>query len=185
MSLPNLLPCDGEKLKAHKAIVCPQSRYFDAAFSGEFQEGYQNCIDLPGHDVRIIRDVLSFLYLGDYGKNAFHEVADSNPVTDDHNGDGMTSESSIHEIYRHLRVYVTADIFGIDDLKISKKRLARWVEQKWREDSFPLLAAEILRSSPPHDKDLSDVLANVIAENIASFIAKDSMLDVLKSSGGA
>lgn len=56
MSLPNLLPvmqellqmgkhsdftikCDGETLKAHKAIVCPQSRYFDAALSGEFQVG--------------------------------------------------------------------------------------------------------------------------------------------------
>ncbi|BDD61169.1 hypothetical protein MAP00_006240 [Monascus purpureus] len=202
MSLPNLLPvmqellqmgkhsdftikCDGETLKAHKAIVCPQSRYFDAALSGEFQESYQNCIDLSGHDVRTIRDVLSFLYLGDYDKNVSHEVADGDTVTEDHGGDGLTLESSVHNgIYRHLRVYVTADMFGIDNLKeISKKRLTQWIEQKWAEDSFPILAAEILRSSPPHDEQLSDVLADVIAKNIASLIATDPMLEVLENSG--
>jgi hypothetical protein len=148
------------------------------------QESYQNCIDLAGHEIRTIRDVPSFLYLGDYN-NVSHVVAEGNSTSEASDGDGMSSESSIHnEIYRHLRVYVTADMFGIDDSKkISKKRLARWVEQKWSEDSFPLLAGEILRSSPPHDKELSSVLANVIAKNIASFTAKGSMLDVLKSSG--
>ncbi|GMF71913.1 unnamed protein product [Aspergillus oryzae] len=75
-----------------------------------------------------------FLYPGDYDNNPSHEMTGGNSTsteTQTHHGDVMTSESRIRdEMYKHLRVYVTADMLGIDDLmkKISRNCLAWWVE---------------------------------------------------------
>ena len=39
-----LITCKGNEFKAHRAIVCPQSSFFDAALSGGFKVG---AISLP------------------------------------------------------------------------------------------------------------------------------------------
>lgn len=90
-------------------------------------------IDLADHDVNTTRNMF-FLYPGDYDNNPSHEMTGGNSTsteTQTHHGDVMTSESRIRdEMYKHLRVYVTADMLGIDDLmkKISRNCLAWWVE---------------------------------------------------------
>ena len=98
------------------------------------QEIYQSFINLAGHDVSTIRNMLFLLYLGNYDKHASHEMAGGNSTTatQTYHGEDMTPESSIHdEMYKHLRVYVTAGMFGIDDLKkILRNCLAWWLEKK-------------------------------------------------------
>ncbi|KAI8237252.1 Speckle-type POZ protein-like B [Colletotrichum sp. SAR 10_86] len=58
--------CNGSTFKAHRAIVCPQSSFFDKAFSAPFKEAASGTIDLPDDEPSIFRRLLQFLYTGNY-----------------------------------------------------------------------------------------------------------------------
>ncbi|KAH0431805.1 hypothetical protein CcaCcLH18_06808 [Colletotrichum camelliae] len=77
------ITCNGSTFKAHRAIVCPQSSFFDKAFSASFkvatqtrffgivadieeQEAASGTIDLPEDEPSIFRRLLQFLYTGNY-----------------------------------------------------------------------------------------------------------------------
>ncbi|KAK4232676.1 BTB/POZ protein, partial [Achaetomium macrosporum] len=60
------ITCGGRELKAHRAIVCSQSRFFDKAFSGGFSEAVTGVIDLPEDDPDVLERFLQFLYTGTY-----------------------------------------------------------------------------------------------------------------------
>lgn len=145
-------------------------------------------IDLADHDVNTTRNMF-FLYPGDYDNNPSHEMTGGNSTsteTQTHHGDVMTSESRIHdEMYKHLRVlrdrgYAWHRRLDEEDFE----KLSALVGRELMERILVyLLAAEILWSLSPYNMEHSDMLAKVIAENIACFIGKDSMLDILENSG--
>ncbi|ELQ44846.1 hypothetical protein M0657_010637 [Pyricularia oryzae] len=60
-----LLRCNGIELRAHRAIVCTQSAWFDRACSGAFQDDYERIIDFPDERPEILYKVLEFLYTED------------------------------------------------------------------------------------------------------------------------
>ncbi|KAK1994716.1 POZ domain-containing protein [Colletotrichum falcatum] len=60
------ITCNGSTFKAHRAIVCSQSSFFDKAFSAPFMEAASGTIDLPEDDPTILRRLLEFLYTGNY-----------------------------------------------------------------------------------------------------------------------
>lgn len=60
-----LLRCNGIELRAHRAIVCTQSSWFDRACSGAFQDEYERIIDFPNERPEILYKLLEFLYTED------------------------------------------------------------------------------------------------------------------------
>ncbi|KAK3896388.1 speckle-type POZ protein-like B, partial [Staphylotrichum tortipilum] len=58
--------CGGREFKAHRAIVCPQSRFFDRALTGGFAEAATGIVDLPEDDPEVVQRFLEFLYTGTY-----------------------------------------------------------------------------------------------------------------------
>ncbi|KAK7415696.1 hypothetical protein QQX98_005731 [Neonectria punicea] len=58
--------CGGHEFKAHRAIVCTQSSFFDGAFSTSFKEAASKTIELPEDDPEVIKRFLEFLYTGSY-----------------------------------------------------------------------------------------------------------------------
>lgn len=77
------LTCAARSIPTHRAIVCPQSGFFDAACSGKFlvsgdgkktwytlltavQESKCQNINLEDDDVECVRKMLSFMYKGTY-----------------------------------------------------------------------------------------------------------------------
>ncbi|KAL1836765.1 hypothetical protein VTJ49DRAFT_4705 [Mycothermus thermophilus] len=58
--------CGGREFKAHRAIVCPQSPFFDKAMSGAFAEARTQIVDLPEDDPDVLERFLEFLYTGNY-----------------------------------------------------------------------------------------------------------------------
>ncbi|KAK3896845.1 hypothetical protein C8A05DRAFT_48292 [Staphylotrichum tortipilum] len=58
--------CGGREFKAHRAIVCPQSRFFDRALTGGFAEAATGIVDLPEDDPEVVERFLQFLYTGTY-----------------------------------------------------------------------------------------------------------------------
>ncbi|KAH8688392.1 BTB/POZ protein [Ilyonectria robusta] len=58
--------CGGREFKAHRAIICTQSSFFDRAFSSDFREATSQTIDLPEDDPAVLERILEFLYKGNY-----------------------------------------------------------------------------------------------------------------------
>ncbi|KAJ3518930.1 hypothetical protein NM208_g14327 [Fusarium decemcellulare] len=58
--------CRGKEFKVHRAVVCPQSRFFRAALTSNFREGISQTIELPEDDPDILERFLEFMYTGSY-----------------------------------------------------------------------------------------------------------------------
>ncbi|KAF4963623.1 hypothetical protein FSARC_8408 [Fusarium sarcochroum] len=61
-----IILCDGREFKAHRAIVCTQSSFFDKALSNNLKEATDRVIELPEDDPDILERFLEFLYTGTY-----------------------------------------------------------------------------------------------------------------------
>ncbi|KAH6624043.1 BTB/POZ protein [Chaetomium sp. MPI-SDFR-AT-0129] len=58
--------CGGREFPAHRAIVCPQSSFFDAALTSGFVETHTRIVELPEDDPDVLERFLQFLYTGTY-----------------------------------------------------------------------------------------------------------------------
>ncbi|KAK4118054.1 POZ domain-containing protein [Parathielavia appendiculata] len=58
--------CGDRVFKAHRAIVCSQSAFFDKALTGGFSEAATSIINLPEDDPDVMERFLEFLYTGTY-----------------------------------------------------------------------------------------------------------------------
>ncbi|KAL2177482.1 uncharacterized protein P884DRAFT_269857 [Thermothelomyces heterothallicus CBS 202.75] len=61
-----IVRCGGREFKAHRAIVCPQSPFFDRAITGGFSESTTGVVELPDDDPNVLERFLQFLYTGNY-----------------------------------------------------------------------------------------------------------------------
>lgn len=59
--------CGGERIPIHRAVVCPQSKFFEKALSGGFVEALTGEVNLPEDDLQTFRKFLTYLYTGNYG----------------------------------------------------------------------------------------------------------------------
>ncbi|KAM0432994.1 hypothetical protein ACHAPT_004699 [Fusarium lateritium] len=72
--------CGGRDFKAHCAIVCTQSSFFDRALGSNFKVGYatkgheatSRVVELPDDDPDVLERFLEFLYTGTYTDNVNH-----------------------------------------------------------------------------------------------------------------
>ncbi|QDS71484.1 hypothetical protein FKW77_004412 [Venturia effusa] len=86
----------GTMIKAHKSIVCAQSKFFENACKpGRFKEGQENVVILELGDSDTIKAMINFLYTAHYPANSAHR-----PL-----------------FHFHARMYIVADFFDIASLK--------------------------------------------------------------------
>ncbi|PFH61461.1 hypothetical protein XA68_17292 [Ophiocordyceps unilateralis] len=58
--------CGGRDFKTHRAILCPQSSFFDKACHSGFKESVTGVVELPEDDPDILDRFLQFIYSGNY-----------------------------------------------------------------------------------------------------------------------
>ncbi|KAM0239509.1 hypothetical protein ACHAP5_008299 [Fusarium lateritium] len=58
--------CGGREFKAHRAVVCTQSSFFDKAMTSNFKEATSRVVELPEDDPDVVEHFLEFLYTGTY-----------------------------------------------------------------------------------------------------------------------
>ncbi|OQE28168.1 hypothetical protein PENFLA_c005G07474 [Penicillium flavigenum] len=123
--------CRGVTFKAHRAIICTQSHFFDAALKHGSLESISGTIYLPDDDPETIKRVLCFLYRRTYNANdqdvdPKHKTSgDSDIVTIELDGQKATA-------YNNLFVYLAADKFGILPLKqIALRKLSTWISDHY------------------------------------------------------
>ncbi|KAK2781207.1 hypothetical protein FQN53_000751 [Emmonsiellopsis sp. PD_33] len=59
------ISCQEELFHVHKAVVCTQSPVIAAAADGSFKESLTNTIYLDDFDVKIVKEMLDYLYMGE------------------------------------------------------------------------------------------------------------------------
>ncbi|KAI8689635.1 BTB domain-containing protein [Fusarium sp. Ph1] len=64
--------CGGREFKAHRAIICTQSSFFDRALSSNFKEAASRVVELPDDDPDVLERFLEFLYTGAYSDDVNH-----------------------------------------------------------------------------------------------------------------
>ncbi|KAI9663518.1 MAG: hypothetical protein M1831_002527 [Alyxoria varia] len=83
--------CQGQEIKAHRAIVCKRSRVLDAACGGEFKEAHTRCIEVEEVDLPTFKRVLCFLYSDGYDDGYIPGTnGESDPVNE---GNGSAEEA--------------------------------------------------------------------------------------------
>ncbi|KAF4342499.1 btb poz domain protein [Fusarium beomiforme] len=126
--------CGGVRYKVHKAIVCPQSRFFKAACDSGFmiQEAQTNEINLADDDHLAVHSMIEFLYRRTYtaqgaerATRRLHSGTDTRSYTSPAAliqpwPRRVALDASINpypNLRLHISVYVLAEKYGISGLK--------------------------------------------------------------------
>ncbi|KAJ5968556.1 hypothetical protein N7501_004804 [Penicillium viridicatum] len=174
--------CQNMTLKAHRAIICTQGDFFDAALKHGFKESISGTINLPDDDPETIRRVLCFLYQQTYNDNDQDAKPKSNTPG---NSENPTNEPQHRKTtaYNNLSVYLVADKFGIFPLKeLALYKLSAWLEDHYMSPSVPEVFFHIM-TSMPHDPSLLGLLAAVISGHLYELGCKNKIIELLKDHG--
>ncbi|RFU81086.1 btb poz [Trichoderma arundinaceum] len=128
--------CGGQDFKAHRAIVCPQSTFFDKACDGSFkssepEEEYSSGSDAEEDDAEC------------------HEYKENCPIS----------------LYTSLRVYIMADKFDVPALKLlARQRFYNTARQAVETYSdFPAVVDELYETTAPTDHIIREIPCRLIA----------------------
>ncbi|EZG02978.1 hypothetical protein H106_06508 [Trichophyton rubrum CBS 735.88] len=183
--------CNGFTFKAHRAVVCTQSDFFNAAFNGGFKEAKSRTVELPDDDSETIERVLSFLYLQEYDEKGHLMALDSQITVAPSSTDGSSARNDEEQSkttdagLNNAQVYVAADKFGIPLLQaLAAEKFTRWAHSNWNSKEFLQDIEEIMIISPPHDRTLRNILADIISKNLNWFGVRKDFLALIENFGG-
>ncbi|KAF7114985.1 hypothetical protein CNMCM5793_000755 [Aspergillus hiratsukae] len=156
--------CDGEDFPAHRNIVCPQSKYFEAACDGRFKEG-DGKIRLDGHNPTLVKKTLEFLYTGDYTYEDPLNDSLSKAEIELFSQNEAESMANLRtgEAYFHAQMYAQGDYFQIDALKSKAKQRFEdsFMMDPFDGDSFTSAVIEVYTSTAENDRGLRDPLVQL------------------------
>ncbi|OCL09392.1 POZ domain-containing protein [Glonium stellatum] len=133
--------CEGEDFKAHRLVLCAQSKWFFKACNGDWKEATERVIDLPDDKLPVVEAMLDFFYRFDY-------QATSSPM-----------------IF-NAKVYSIADKYDIPTLKShALGKFRKSVETCWGMDDFPLAIREVYSSTLDNDRGLRDLVVKAACEH--------------------
>ncbi|KAL1850834.1 hypothetical protein Plec18167_002574 [Paecilomyces lecythidis] len=166
-----------------------------------FEESSTHAVDLPDDDPDTIKRVLAFMYLQNYDDGSSvqteNETEAEKPFTSlfgkasvkdpDSNNPEDSSEDVDHRrfiAYNNIRVYVTADKFGIVPLRsLAGEKFASWANSNWNCAAFSDIVQEVMTYVPPHDTYLRDVVIDTISKNIISLVREGTILPLMDTNG--
>ncbi|KAJ5318321.1 hypothetical protein N7476_004741, partial [Penicillium atrosanguineum] len=158
------ISCGEKNFQVHRAIVCSQSSFFDAAVKGGFKEAYLSHVDLPDDELGTIQRVVSFLYLQDYQE------------TDESHSEIRDSDS----MWNNLGVFMAADKFDISILKdFARSRIIKWIDTNAIKS--PLNVRNIWTTLPPHETQLRDAIVRSISCDVQQFLIYDGSMEAMES----
>ncbi|KAJ5412946.1 BTB/POZ protein [Penicillium sp. CMV-2018d] len=128
--------CQGITFKAHRAIVCTQSREYD-------------------------------------------DIDSSSPGDKEND-----TESAKNIALNNMRVFITADKFGIVSLQsLATQKFSKWAAENWKSPVFPEVIQEVMESVPSYESSLQEVVVDIIYTHIVNLIEDTGIIEVLNSFG--
>ncbi|CAI7658312.1 unnamed protein product [Penicillium glandicola] len=177
--------CQGITFKAHQAIICTQSSYFNSAICGGFKESSEKAINIQEDNPETIERVLSFLYSREYNEDG-HTVQ-YQPVTElapPDPEDKLNDTEPKKIALNNMEVFIAADKFGIDPLKpLATQKFSQWATANWNSPVFPDVVQEVMTSVPSHELSLQGIIVDTISTHIFDLIVNPEFLHVLNTFG--
>ncbi|PYH79082.1 hypothetical protein BO82DRAFT_147020 [Aspergillus uvarum CBS 121591] len=165
------ISCEGRQFAVHRAIVCCQSSFFDAAVKPGFKEAASSHIDLLDDEFATIQRVVDFLYIRDYDDTGFPDIEDKTSVSDD-------NKDSQAVLWNNLDVFMAADKFDIAPLKqLARTRLLNWINKN--ANRLPFIVREIWVTLPPLETELRDAIVKAISCHAEEFLNNDESVAIL------
>ncbi|KOS48738.1 hypothetical protein ACN38_g215 [Penicillium nordicum] len=173
--------CQGITFKVHRAIVCTQSKYFNSAICDGFKEYTKRSIRIQEDTPETIERVLSYLYLREYDDRGTIQCQTiPEPAGDKTNDTESTKNISLN----NMRVFITADKFGIDSLQsLATQKFSQWATKNWNSPVFPEVIQEVMASVPSYKSSLQEIIVDIIGTHVFDLIENPGIIEVLNSFG--
>ncbi|KIX97149.1 uncharacterized protein Z520_07263 [Fonsecaea multimorphosa CBS 102226] len=190
--------CNGEEFKVHKAIVCTQSPVIKAATEGSFEESRTNVIKMDNFDPRVVRQLVQFIYTGDYEVDGDQHVTPDQGTCEgvsdkveegtlsksqappDEDQPNSTSSSlptasdagAADPLLQHIRVNSIGDYYGVERLVSLANRKIKCLHKDANDKSWVgcLPAAIEAASQSTGDHQVQEILAEATAENLPTLL---------------
>ncbi|EGC44075.1 conserved hypothetical protein [Histoplasma capsulatum var. duboisii H88] len=163
-----VLECQGKQFRVHRAIVCGHSPVLAAACDSDFKEAVTNTIQITGFDVETAKQMVNFMYTGDYDEDV--EGGQSTIPSD---GESHTDEPQSPRmdqlLSHHIQINTIADYYDVAKLReLSNSRIQEILTTSWSPHGFGTAIEEALRSTG--DKKLHEILAESAAARIETLV---------------
>ncbi|RPA78878.1 hypothetical protein BJ508DRAFT_348864 [Ascobolus immersus RN42] len=120
-----VLKCRGEVFNVHKAVICPQSDFFEACVESGMRESVENVIELVEEEPDDVKRLLEFFYSGDFWEHDFdvdeknRRFGSSRPYHRYKNPEAERSDEEKHKdpLVVCMRMFGIGNKFGIPGLK--------------------------------------------------------------------
>ncbi|CRG90548.1 BTB/POZ domain protein [Talaromyces islandicus] len=175
----------------HRAVICPQSRIFEAACRGEFVEALTRSMTLTDDDPDIVDRMIRYLYTHRYDdsedwdyesfrhrpQNVKHASATNSTSSGTTTTTTTTTSQEAHsskppQSPRSLHVYAIADKYLINPLKdAARGRFAKWASVHWSTPSFITAAREIFDNETGNYSELKEVVLAPMVQHADSLLS--------------
>ncbi|KAI9720655.1 MAG: hypothetical protein M1812_002835 [Candelaria pacifica] len=184
-----ILRCGTEVMRVHRVVVCGGSPVLDKLLDSSVYEGYKSVIELHEEDPDILNRAITFLYTDDYDtadlntssiNNGEHNLTSISDVEDHQIAKASESKSTALEI--HVAMHAFGYAFRIPRLQtLASKKFYDAVRDgnAWATEGLPMLITKIYDSTPPSERELRDVIAEVCALHVEILLPIPEFADIM------
>ncbi|PYH76649.1 hypothetical protein BO82DRAFT_346685 [Aspergillus uvarum CBS 121591] len=202
--------CESFTFRVHRCIVCPQSRFFDKAISGQFQEASTGHVTLED-DPRIVAKMIDYLYCADYEDSyeypieelvqgtleppkseeqqneisTIDEIAESAESAESAENNIAAAASVLVKQRRALinaEIYVIADKYQIEGLKtLAKQKMESCLQLNWTDTDFINTTQYVYGPNIPSHSEIRDILSRYSIQHLSTLEHQQRFHDILKS----
>lgn len=104
--------CGSNIYRVHRAILCPQSGFFERLCQSNFKEAAERRVELHEDDSNMVRRMVEFLYTGNYTVDAESEVSSIKEDTEE-----KQQDNPLWPFDLHVKMYILGDKYVMRDLK--------------------------------------------------------------------
>ncbi|KAL2005433.1 hypothetical protein VTN00DRAFT_2644 [Thermoascus crustaceus] len=174
--------CGDREFRVHQAIVCPQSKIFERACTGQFVEASTKTMTLVQEDPAIISLMIDYLYSHSYkdkdDEDDDWDFSDTLRPQDDEKKDEPPRVPTC------LKLYAVADKYMIQGLKsAARDRFAAWAIENWSNPSFLLAVREIYENETGNYVELRNAAVRPMVARADDMFMKEEFVNLLKDFG--
>ncbi|KAI4153852.1 MAG: hypothetical protein LQ341_000467 [Variospora aurantia] len=196
-----------EQFHVHRMMICPESKFFEAACNGKFREAQDGIIDLSADDKGAVKRVLKYLYTANYDDEdpaaaIMASQSNTTPVTpqeDDSSpsvtwpgistiidrsmvaGPSRPNKIVMSTMLNNVLVYKLADMYGIQPLKelaLHKFRMGSLNE--WDNETIITVLRAIDAATPVNDVALRNSILDVCERYTDQVMSSQDILDMFE-----
>ncbi|KAK4695555.1 hypothetical protein P7C71_g2214, partial [Lecanoromycetidae sp. Uapishka_2] len=193
--------CAHWEWKVHRSVICPRSKFFAAACSGDFKEAQDGIISLEDDDPFTVDRMMQYLYTMDYDDEGggpdrpYSDLSATATATAMDLEDTKPQPTSHEDLWRYrlmsnVQVYALAEKYDIGALKkLAMVKLGAMLSSEQScgrgkvADYMQEIIEAVFTSTPDTDRGLRDALIGACSIRLPAMLEDEVMVNVIKENG--